>query len=357
MKPLNKGILHIGCEKTGTSSIQRFLSMNRPSLKKQGFIYPVAGGTLYGGSQTGYAVVARKEAWLTDMGKALGLLTPGAVTEYRQQLAAQLQIEISRVRRGHTLVLSSEHFHSRLRSAEEIAALRSFLEPFCESFEVVMYFRRQDRVAVSLYATHVKSGNPSPKPFLPAIELPETYYYRYDEIFQSWAQVFGAESLRAGIYQPDELLGGDLLQDFCHRSGIPFEGKKIPEAQNMSLSPEAAQFLLEVNRQMRAGELAMESVDRNLLIREIERLFPGKVFPFDRQTALEFYSRFWECNANLQVQAFPGRTTLLFEEDFSEYPDVVQSSTDPFPHSVKIALQLAQSVLDGSSSLISGRKI
>ena len=41
-------ILHIGCEKTGTTSIQRFLARERAALKSHGVLFPVvpAGGAI-----------------------------------------------------------------------------------------------------------------------------------------------------------------------------------------------------------------------------------------------------------------------------------------------------------------------
>lgn len=36
--------LHIGAEKTGTSSVQRFFSRNREALKAAGYLYPASAG-------------------------------------------------------------------------------------------------------------------------------------------------------------------------------------------------------------------------------------------------------------------------------------------------------------------------
>jgi glycosyltransferase involved in cell wall biosynthesis len=355
-KPLRKGILHIGCEKTGSTTIQRFLSVNRPSLKKQGIIYPVAGGRLYGGSQRGYPVIACAESWRTEIGKALDLHTPEAVANYRRQLAAQLDEEISRVGGAHTLVVSSEHLHSRLRSTEEIAALRSFLEPFCENFEVVVYFRRQDRLAVSLYATHIKCGATNPELFLPAIDSEDTYYYRYDEVFLKWAGVFGAEAIRSGIFHPSELLHGDLLRDFCAKCGISYEGKTIPQTHNNSLSPLASSFLTELNQEINLGHIPEKLVDRSLLVRELERLFPGKVFPIDRQPAQAFFEQFNASNQKLQELAFPTRTQPLFDSDFSEYAAEAEPPTPSPGECIQVAMQLIRAMLDGTSLLSPGTK-
>jgi hypothetical protein len=351
MSLIDKCILHIGCEKTGTSTTQRFLSLNRPKLKKDGVVYPVAGGTLYGGSQTGYPVIARKEPWLTDMGRALNLENAAAVDAYRQELAGALQHEIQKVRRAHTLIISSEHFHSRLRTTEEIAALRDFLSQFADRFEVIAFFRRQDRMAVSLYATHIKSGNPCPQPFLPALDLPETYYYRYDQIFLNWSAVFGRDAMRPVLFDSEELRSRGLYQHLCALCQFSLEGKKLPEPQNASLSAPAAAFLMEVNRQCREGLADLTRDERSLLIREIERLFPGKVYPFDRATAQTFQAQFAASNETFKQLAFPSLEGSVFDSDFSEYPEQALPLSDPFEGAVAMMLKIVQAVLDGTTSL------
>jgi len=329
-QPLAECVLHIGCEKTGTSSIQRFLSVNRPRWRKEGVLYPVCGGSLHGGSQWGFAAVARDEPWETDMGKHLGIASLEDQKAFTEKLREDLVSEIIQHRKITRMIVSCEHFHSRLRTREEISRLKEFFSPLCENFRVIMNFRRQDRVALSLYATHLKSGNPAPQPFLPALDLPETYYFRYDEVFQNWTEVFGVESIRPAIFDSSTAKASAIFKDFCATTDLHLPDKILPDSQNTSFAPAASKFLMEINKHWQENSLDSEYFDRSLLTKELERLLPGKTFPFDRATAMAFYEQFQETNQRLAAAAFPKATPPIFDQDFSEYPeDIGISETTP----------------------------
>jgi len=51
---LKKIILHIGTEKTGTTSIQEFLNLNRVALRDKGFLAPNSGGERH---QSNFALI------------------------------------------------------------------------------------------------------------------------------------------------------------------------------------------------------------------------------------------------------------------------------------------------------------
>src|SRR5690606_40699353 len=78
-------VLHIGTEKTGTSSIQHFLSKNRAALAAEGFVYPQFTGA-DGGSQWGVVAAVLKRPWETEIGACLGIGDEAEADAYRQQL-------------------------------------------------------------------------------------------------------------------------------------------------------------------------------------------------------------------------------------------------------------------------------
>ena len=67
-KPFRRCIIHIGTEKTGTSSIQHFLSMNRAALAEQGVLYTDFTGS-DGGSQWGFVVASNPDLRLGEIGR------------------------------------------------------------------------------------------------------------------------------------------------------------------------------------------------------------------------------------------------------------------------------------------------
>src|SRR5690554_170990 len=220
-------VLHIGTEKTGTSTIQHFLSNNRATLAAEGIVYPRFTG-LNGGSQWGVVAAVLKRPWQTEIGARLGIRDEAGADAYRQQLLEAFDEELLACPNRHTLILSSEHFHSRLGAPALLRALKSLLARWSDNVQVVVYFRRQDRVAVSHYSTKLKTGQVEPRVFPPVKGDSLPYYYDYERIYANWTQVFGEKAVQAGLFAPQHLAGGDLLTDFCGRVGVAEGGKKRP---------------------------------------------------------------------------------------------------------------------------------
>ena len=62
--------LHIGTEKTGTTSVQKFFKANRALLAKNGIVYPVAPGKQ---NHMGLAASAQDTAKRGPLRKSLGI--------------------------------------------------------------------------------------------------------------------------------------------------------------------------------------------------------------------------------------------------------------------------------------------
>src|ERR1044071_8432469 len=96
--------LHIGCEKTGTTSIQRFLRANRELLAQTGVLYPRAPGEE---NQMGLAVAAQSEFGPLRK-KIFKLRTWTEVEGFRAKLKHDLENELAggSYRRA---IMSGEH--------------------------------------------------------------------------------------------------------------------------------------------------------------------------------------------------------------------------------------------------------
>ncbi|QYZ67199.1 MAG: hypothetical protein NV67_03355 [Gammaproteobacteria bacterium (ex Lamellibrachia satsuma)] len=338
-KRFKRCVLHIGTEKTGTTTIQRFLAVNRTALARDGVIYPSATGK-NGGTQWGFVACAQNKPWETDGGVALGIHSASDQELYREALRDNLLREFAAAPEANVLVISSEHLHSRLFGKETIARLKAFLEPWVERFEIVLYLRRQDRVAVSLYSTKIKSGNPTPILFPGAPKGPVPYYFDYDKIYDNWCAVFGEETLMVRLFSPREWEQGDLVHDFCAVCGLHPEGKRMPVVENESLNQMGADFLLEVNRKMPRMVEGQRNKERDAVTRLISELCHGKNYPASRKEAMKFYHRYLECNARIKEKAFPDRSESLFDEDFSDYPESVEQLEPRYEDAVELALRI-----------------
>lgn len=338
-------IIHIGTEKTGTSSIQQFLEHNRRSLAQEGVFYPHLGK---GGSQWELVAVAHPQAW-KDAGLSchLGIKGPEDLSIYKAQLTVDLDNQFSAVARCDKLVVSSEHFHSRLQNAKTIARLKDFLDRWCASYQIVVYFRRQDRVAVSLNSTRVKSGATNPEAGLPATIDKIPRYYHYDKIFNDWANVFARDAITPVIYKDNRNSADWLLKNFCSTAGISFDGKANVHNHNPSLNEPGLRILAAINRILDEAGDENSNLHRRLAVGILSDRYRGKHFFVTRKQAMRFQALFADTNERLRQAGFPARHAPLFDDEFDEYPETdCESSIDD-----EEVMSLARQTLDEADQL------
>lgn len=156
---------------------------------------------------------------------------------YRSQLLRNLESELVEMKsKAKNVLFSAEHFHSQLRSIDELEKLKALL-PATEQVKIVLYIRRQDRAAFSLYSTALKAGSEQKGFNFPSVEN-KTVRYRFDylQAYQLWSSVFGPESMVVRIFDRKEFVNGDLLQDFCFSVGIQWsDDYEVPAIKNPSM--------------------------------------------------------------------------------------------------------------------------
>lgn len=328
-------VIHIGTEKTGTSSIQRFLSANRQPLLSEGIVYPSRCG-VEGGSQTAFVAASQRRPWATRLGRGLGVTSSTTQQALREDLSRNIAECTTHAPLGR-LLISSEHFHSRMVEIDEIAALKKLLEPYVEGFRVIAYLRRQDRLAVSSFSTKIKAGAVNPMIFPELAENGDhLHYFDYLRLYEKWSAVFGTKSIILKIFDRREFEAGDLLADFASTVGFRLNGKVRFGRANESIDQHGLDFLLQANKLMASGQ---GSVPRSTLHAMISRLCAGKASLATKAEAKAFYQRFTASNMELQQRAFPARSGTLFDDDFSEYPDNILHEPD-YASAVQIGLDI-----------------
>ena len=151
-----KAILHIGTEKTGTKTLQELLFINKDLLAHYGV------ATL---DSTGYkddrklATYCISDDRVDDHVKALNITDLHARSKWKNKFRRELDKNIKSLDGSvHTIIFTSEHFHSRLVAEEEVLTLSNLLKNYFDDFKVIVYLRRQDEVATSLYSTALRVG-------------------------------------------------------------------------------------------------------------------------------------------------------------------------------------------------------
>ena len=315
-------ILHIGTEKTGSTSLQTALSVNREHLSEQGICYSKAAGTLNSrGLAAAFCQYLSDDNYLAR----LGIADITQHTAWRNTLLDKIREEVVTAQAGHdTFLLSSEHFSSRLVSEEQIASLRSFLLTLFADLDVVCYLRRQDRMAASRHNEVLRAGFAGPiLPTMPASEsLP--VLFDFEALLKRWSKLAGQLALKPRIYDREALVDGDVVDDFSKT----FLHTRLPERllrqTNVALSKPAQDALHIFNTAMGPKNRQALSQARRKLSQYLEVHAPGKGRQPTPNEAREFYNFFKKGNDRVARSYFQAET--LFAEDFDlEYPEIEDS--------------------------------
>jgi hypothetical protein len=315
-------ILHVGTEKTGSTSLQRFLGMHADRLLERGLFVP-SSLTPYKASgnfnhiflsTASRAVRVRPD----DLQRQFGLNGAKAVEEHREHVIAALKSEIEALSRPpRQMLLSNEHIHSRLRTEDDLSRLKSLLGGFCESFRVIVYLRPQHQVAQSIAITAVRGGKTEFRPipdfssnngFDPVLGV-DFDYFDYDSLLRRLARVFGDKALDVRLYDRTAMIGGDILEDFFGRIGTDINGLQRPERENSSLDPVASLFLAAVNRHL-AGSPALPDC-RKFILSYTARARRGSGPSASRSDIQRFMDQFSASNEAVRSRWFPSQKTLF----------------------------------------------
>lgn len=328
-----RAILLIGTEKTGSTTLQQFLALNRPRLAARGFLYPSFCGER---NHTGLAAYALDADRTDDVRIPFGVRSPKDVPEMRTRIEAAARAELEGAE--GTALFCSEHCHSRLTRPDEIARLHGLLRTFFDEITIAVYLRRQDQVALSLYATQMKSGA-THRNLIPTTTADDPYY-NYDLSLRMWADVFGEGSIAPRTFDRATLTGGSIIADFCAAWDLGQTDDYLPVPDfNGSIGTVAIEFLRHANARLRHLPGGDSPMVRGVLAGRLESLYPGRGPRPSRAEAQSFYALFRPSNDAVRRRYFADRITL-FDEDFDSYPEIADPRSFDLDDATAVALQL-----------------
>jgi hypothetical protein len=241
MNMSRKLILHIGSEKTGTTSLQESFYTNRNLLMKNGFYIPEKIGLK---NNKELVLLCLDEGKYDDYYLKNGIYNTFQRNKLNKSILQNIEDEFSSLDSNiHTVVISSEHFHSRVTTISEITRLKKLMEKYFSLIEVVCYIREQSSLSLSWYSTIIKSGNikingrsPDFDTFLDQWCRLENQYFNYYKMLVKWRKIFQQKDLKVRIYNRKYLHKGCVVCDFNKQFFGDIEGIVIPVYKNESLS-------------------------------------------------------------------------------------------------------------------------
>jgi len=189
-------VIHIGTHKTGTTAIQTYLRRSRGYLKKQGILfvdYPLPGCD---------RLVAQKE------------LTQSLIDSHKKQIAGALRK--CRSRNLESVLLSSEGFSGLpMEGYGNVDVIADHWHRIAGDLRVkiILYLRRQDLFAESLYFQRIRTG--SHYTFEEFLDVLPLNAFDWSAIFDAYAKRFDSENVFVRTYDQARLKNStDLLRDF-----------------------------------------------------------------------------------------------------------------------------------------------
>ena len=298
MKGARLAYLHVGIEKTGTTSIQSFLANNREALQRSGVAYPRSPGHANHIKLNAYAMNDDK---IDDTRTRYDLKSASDIEPFRNAFRQQLHREIRHLGSYDKFVFSNEHCSDRLTEPEEVNRLLDLLQPMFSNIKVVIYLREQGANMVSSYSTNLRNGSTR----IPGPGFDRRKYDYYQRV-KRWADQVGRSSVDLRIYDRSEFVGGDLILDFLDAIEVEWRDEfYIPDRKNERIDARSLEFLRRFNEV--APTLLSDSeaqAARAKIVRALENLTQGPTLAYPSDVLQSVREASAESNERLAREFF-----------------------------------------------------
>lgn len=314
--------VHIGTEKTGTTSIQEFLMSNREIFLKKDILYSYAIGN--NGSQWDFTFLAYSGIKRDLYCLSRKIDTMCKFLQHKNRIISDLKVEIQKTKCKNILI-SSEHLSSRLQDTKEIREVLNILYSLgFKNIKIIIYLREQSSEVVSAFSTAIKSGSD-----ISSIQRNPDKYIRgkYNLLLLKWIEVFGKENIIVKLFDKNEFYQGDLLKDFIYSIGLEWDDKFIiPPKQNETLDLMGIEILKRINEHLPWRVENKINYLRGDLSTYICKHFqnskdPHLKFKPPKEIIQSYIDYFEESNEWVRKEFFPHKEKLFPKKDLSNYKE------------------------------------
>ncbi len=297
--------------KTGTTGLQFFMHKNRKALREQGVYYPA---TMREPHPT-----AIQHRFINEYMRRLDRQGPESVAAFPHP-----------IRRVSNEIIS-QGFQSNFISEElfsyDPAYAAEFLSGFRKNFDtkIVVFLRRQDTWAESMYAQSVRGGyKESFDHFLRAKHTKERMDFL--EFLTIWSNYFGSENIIALPYLDKETRSNSVIANLL---GLNISLLNDSAQRNTSLSGEAISFIASLRSMREVGYGKFNRIFGDHIANSTRK---GSSVMFTPEARAEFLKIYADSNAEVarRFVDLDANTTSLFDLDPEKYPssDAVMKSIE-----------------------------
>ncbi|MEM6590104.1 MAG: hypothetical protein AAF641_16790 [Pseudomonadota bacterium] len=306
-----KAIVHLGLNKTGSTSIQTWLRTNKSALLKQGFHYdPFEDGKHPQWPHADVIAIASLNSDDPDLLSAFrlsyGIRTPEEYNNQSQLMKTAFANSLSEAG-DRTVILSSETLGVWATGTGLVGPVCEFLRKYFDEFTIVTYVREQADWLASAYSQAVKIGRfHSIKAF--AAARGENNYDQFASTWSQAAEPHGSVVMR--LFERETMINNDVVEDFAVTCGIDTRGLTKVRAHNEAISANEVRVLELLSRlEKRLVQLPFAPRSRH---RKIARLFKGRrKFSLSKSMTRRIRALNAESNEQFRQRYFPDRPVLF----------------------------------------------
>ncbi|EOH5061251.1 hypothetical protein ACL9FT_001608 [Campylobacter coli] len=296
--------IHIGTPKTGTTSIQKFITLNLDLFLQQGMVYPKTFCVNNQHAKIAYIIKNMKSDfnfWLN-------------------QEVVFLRNEISENKK-YTFLFSSEMISLYINESYTLIRLKELFNWLgFKNIKCILYLRSNDEYMISHSSQNIKCGlgvyYKRKAEFCTSMGM-----HMYKTICKNYINVFGKENIIVRLFDKNEFYQGDLLKDFIHSIGLEWDDEFIiPPKQNESLD------LLGIELLRRVNSISSRYTGVQPFIKTFcEKHFTSKdshlKFQPPKEIMQSYINYFEESNEWVRQEFFPHKERLFPKKDLSNYKE------------------------------------
>lgn len=310
---MRQTILHIGLEKTGTTSIQHLLSQNRQQLRAASVFVPTS---INLGNNYHLAIASYAKFRADGLTKQLGISSQTDLDKFRSRKLAALKREFSAAGSDRAII-SSEHFQSRLTSKEDVQLLKANLEQAgFDNFKILLYLRDPLKITMSHHGMAIKKGVHVSEDFYSPSHPRVSQILSFERSIQTWQEVFDTVEVRR---YPEGQAPEVLLNDFLSAADInPAEiDLTKQERRNVNLSGDA---LIVLNRINQNSDAVRRLADDRWLFNRLETEFPGSGLSPSAEL-IDRYEKYFTAEFDRLSKKWFAQESRLFETRWKPQPE------------------------------------
>ncbi|EOU2823641.1 hypothetical protein L8W66_06105 [Campylobacter lari] len=312
--------VHIGTVKTGTTTIQKFLSNNKNILLEYRFKYSEVFFTNCKHDDLAKLIIQEEHLSLKRE-----VISNIKNSEYKQQIL-KLKNEIDN-NKDCKFLFSTEGISWLFSDEKFIQILQKLLyEIGFSKIYIVLYLRNTADLLASLSNQEIKNGHKEDNMYSLKVS-PDKYFrthsYNNQWLCQNYSKVFGKENLIIKIFDKNEFYQGDLLKDFIHSIGLKWNKRfVIPLIQNESIDLLGIELMQRINNFGLGGFLGENSKSlRNFFMKFFRSKDCDIKFQPPKAIVQSYLDYFEESNEWVRKEFFPHKERLFPKKDLSNYKE------------------------------------